>query len=91
MNQTTPVYMFDPSEKSSLNTFDVPLIEATEESVKEYGFLVDAPMTARSRSFAGRLKDGARSMKIPATRAGLRKGSSTESGMVMFFTVGMRP
>jgi len=38
-----PQYIFDASEKPSLPLFDVPLVEATEESVKGYGRLVDDP------------------------------------------------
>lgn len=38
-----PVYIFEASEKPSLDWFDVPLIEATSESVKEYGCLVGDP------------------------------------------------
>ncbi len=38
-----PVYIFEASEKPSLEWFDVPLVEATPESVKEYGCLVDDP------------------------------------------------
>lgn len=38
-----PRYIFKASEKPSLPLFDVPLIEATEESVKGYGHLVDDP------------------------------------------------
>lgn len=36
-----PVYIFEASTKPSLPLFDVPLIVATEESVKGYGALVD--------------------------------------------------
>ncbi len=38
-----PVYIFDPDEKPSLPLVSVPLIEATPESVKGYGCLVDNP------------------------------------------------
>ena len=38
-----PVYIFEASDKPSLDWFDVPLIKATPESVKEYGCLVDDP------------------------------------------------
>jgi ureidoglycolate lyase len=37
--------MFDASEKPSLEHFNVPLVIATDESVKEYGCLVDDPDT----------------------------------------------
>lgn len=40
-----PTYMFDASEKPSLPLHEVPLIVATEESVKGYGCLVDDPDT----------------------------------------------
>ena len=40
-----PTYMFDASEKPSLPLHEVPLIIATEESVKGYGCLVDDPAT----------------------------------------------
>lgn len=43
MSQSAPTYIFDASEKPSLDLFDVPLIIATDESVKEYGCLVDDP------------------------------------------------
>jgi ureidoglycolate lyase len=36
-----PNYIFDAGEKPSLELFPVPLLEATDESVKEYGCLVD--------------------------------------------------
>lgn len=38
-----PEYIFDASEKPSLPWHDVPLIEATDASVKGYGQLVDDP------------------------------------------------
>ncbi|MEM7045502.1 MAG: ureidoglycolate lyase, partial [Pseudomonadota bacterium] len=38
-----PDYIFDASEKPSLPWHDVPLIEATDESVEGYGLLVDDP------------------------------------------------
>ena len=41
MNQ--PQYIFEASSKPSLPWHDVPLIRATEESVKGYGSLVDDP------------------------------------------------
>ncbi len=43
MSQSAPVYIFDASEKPSLDLHPVPLIEATDESVKGYGQLVDDP------------------------------------------------
>jgi len=43
MNQPAPNYIFEANEKPSLDLIDVPLIEATEESVKGYGYLVDNP------------------------------------------------
>jgi ureidoglycolate lyase len=39
----SPVYIFDASDKKSLDIHPVPLIEATEETVKGYGRLVDDP------------------------------------------------
>lgn len=36
-----PVYMFDVAEKPSLPLHQVPLFEATAESLKGYGYLVD--------------------------------------------------
>lgn len=39
----SPQYIFDAKEKPSLPLFKVPLIKATEESVRGYGFLVDDP------------------------------------------------
>ncbi|MBL8894879.1 MAG: ureidoglycolate lyase [Rhizobiales bacterium] len=38
-----PVYLFDPKDKPDLPVVDVPLVIATEESVREYGCLVDDP------------------------------------------------
>ncbi|MTI10748.1 ureidoglycolate lyase [Curvivirga aplysinae] len=38
-----PEYIFDPKSKPTLPLVQVPLIEATEESVKGYGCLVDDP------------------------------------------------
>ena len=43
MSHSAPTYIFDASEKPSLDLFEVPLIIATDESVKEYGCLVDDP------------------------------------------------
>jgi ureidoglycolate lyase len=43
MNQPAPQYLFETSEKPSLDLVEVPLIEATEESVRGYGRLVDDP------------------------------------------------
>ena len=43
MKASAPVYIFDPAEKPSLPAVDVPLIVATDESVREYGCLVDDP------------------------------------------------
>lgn len=43
MNTSSPNYMFEASEKPSLDLVEVPLIVATEESVKGYGCLVDDP------------------------------------------------
>jgi hypothetical protein len=41
MNQPAPNYLFKASQKPSLDLVDVPLIEATAKSVKDYGYLVD--------------------------------------------------
>lgn len=43
MNANAPVYIFDARDKPSLPLHDVPLIEATDESVKGYGRMVDDP------------------------------------------------
>ncbi|MDH3467040.1 MAG: ureidoglycolate lyase [Gammaproteobacteria bacterium] len=43
MNQAAPTYLFEASEKPSLDLIDVPLIEASDESVQSYGALVDDP------------------------------------------------
>ena len=43
MNQPAPNYLFEASAKPSLDLFDVPLIEATDDSVEGYGCLVDDP------------------------------------------------
>ncbi len=43
MSQAAPTYLFEASEKASLDLFDVPLIEATDETVMDYGYLVDDP------------------------------------------------
>ena len=43
MNQAAPNYLFEASDKPSLDLVDVPLIEATDDSVKGYGCLVDEP------------------------------------------------
>jgi len=40
---TAPVYIFNPDEKPSLPVVKVPVIKATEQSVKGYGHLVDDP------------------------------------------------
>ena len=45
MTQSPPNYMFDASEKPTLARFDVPVIVATDDSVKEYGCLVTDPDT----------------------------------------------
>jgi len=43
MQNSAPVYIFDAAEKPTLPLHDVPLIRATDQSVKEYGCLVDSP------------------------------------------------
>ena len=43
MNQPAPNYLFEANQKVSLDLVDVPLIEATAESVKDYGYLVGDP------------------------------------------------
>ncbi|MFA9419370.1 MAG: ureidoglycolate lyase [Gammaproteobacteria bacterium] len=43
MNQPAPNYIFEANEKPTLELVGVPLIEATEQSVKGYGCLVDDP------------------------------------------------
>ena len=43
MIQAAPTYLFEASEKPSLDLIDVPLIEASDESVQSYGALVDDP------------------------------------------------
>jgi hypothetical protein len=45
MNQPAPNYLFEANQKPSLDLVDVPLVEATAESVKDYGYLVDDPDT----------------------------------------------
>lgn len=42
-HRVAPRYIFEASEKPSLPMFDVPLIKATEQSVKDYGALVSDP------------------------------------------------
>ncbi len=39
----SPKYLFEASEKPTLKTHSVPLIEATDEAVSAYGCLVDHP------------------------------------------------
>jgi hypothetical protein len=41
--QSAPQYIFEASEKPSLPLFPVPLVVATEDSTKGYGYLVDDP------------------------------------------------
>ena len=43
MNQPAPNYLFEASQKPSLDLVAIPLIEATPKSVKGYGYLVDDP------------------------------------------------
>ena len=43
MMQSAPTYIFEASEKPSLELFEVPLIVATEDSLRGYGCLVDDP------------------------------------------------
>jgi len=43
MNVASPKYLFEAHEKPSLEVHQVPLIEATDESVKGYGCLVGNP------------------------------------------------
>ncbi len=43
MSAPEPQYIFDAQEKPSLPLFQVPLIEATDETVQGYGCLVDDP------------------------------------------------
>ena len=43
MAAPAPQYLFDPSDKPALPLHDVPLIVATDESVQDYGALVEHP------------------------------------------------
>ena len=43
MAASAPEYLFDPSDKPALPLHDVPLIVATDESVRGYGALVEHP------------------------------------------------
>ena len=43
MAAPAPQYLFDPSDKPALPLHDVPLIVATDESVRDYGALVEHP------------------------------------------------
>ena len=43
MAAPAPQYIFDPSDKPALPLHDVPLIVATDESVQDYGALVEHP------------------------------------------------
>ena len=43
MAAPAPQYLFDPSDKPALPLHDVPLIVATDESVRGYGALVEHP------------------------------------------------
>jgi len=45
MMQSAPIYIFEASEKPSLELFEVPLIVATEDSLRGYGCLVDDPQS----------------------------------------------
>ena len=45
MTQSVPTYIFEASEKHSLELFEVPLIVATEDSLRGYGCLVDDPQS----------------------------------------------
>ena len=47
MNQPAPNYLFEANQKPSLDLVDVPLLEATAESVKDYGYLVDDSDTCK--------------------------------------------
>ena len=43
MAAPAPQYLFDPSDKPALQLHDVPLLVATDESVRGYGALVEHP------------------------------------------------
>ncbi len=43
MIANAPQYLFDPADKSCLPLHEVPLVEATDDSVQGYGCLVDHP------------------------------------------------
>ena len=43
MIANAPQYLFDPADKPSLPLHEVPLVEATDDSVQGYGCLVDHP------------------------------------------------
>ena len=43
--QSAPTYIFEAWEKPSLELFEVPLIVATEDSLRGYGCLVDDPQS----------------------------------------------
>ena len=43
MTLKAPQYLFNPADKPALPLYDVPLVEATEETVQGYGCLVSHP------------------------------------------------
>ena len=43
----SPQYLFDAKDKPSLPLHEIPLLQASEETTRGYGFLVDDP--ARDR------------------------------------------
>ena len=43
MTQSAPTYLFESKDKPSLDLFSVPLMAATESSLKGYGYLVQDP------------------------------------------------
>lgn len=47
LEPNAPTYIFEASEKPSLPTLAVPLLEASDEALKGYGYLVDKPEDCR--------------------------------------------
>ena len=85
----SPKYIFDAKEKPSLPWHDVPLIRATEETVRDYGCLVADPAGFEIEIERGLLKAGG-STKERAMKAAGSKVSFQAIGRATFFTALMK-
>ena len=81
-----PTYLFAIEDKPVLDLFEIPLIKATEESIREYGCLVDHPGDYEIEIVQWPAQGGASWMKIPVMREVESRRCFIGTGKVMSFT-----